>query len=230
MNITRKQVVIGLSVLIGLLLIGYGVTLAFPRLINPYAGLTTTMEVQMDDGTRNLVLQRLETAKASIAAYEASGEKVDMALYQVIAEQERLLGNLVASREAYETYLQLNPISYTAQNSYGAILEAMGDYEKALVAYGTAIEGAQIEEYYRDYADLLATQFPDRTDEYKAILDEAYANIGQTPWSMIALGDWYFDHNDCELGRDHYQVAKTLAPGNESVQKDLDEKYTACTK
>lgn len=228
MKLTRKQVVLGLSGLVVLALAGYGVTRVFPRLLNPYAGLTTYIDVQMEDATRTLVQQRLASAQASIDASKKAGENVDMGLYQTIAEQEYLLGDLIASREAYEQYLSLNPIAYTAWDAYGVILERMGDYAKAGEAYQKAIEGFKSEEFYRDYAELLKNHFAEKKSEYKALIDDAYANLGQTTWTMIALGDWYFEDGQCDLGRDHYDVAHTLAPENASLTKDAREKYQEC--
>lgn len=228
MKITRKQAVLGVSAIAVLILIAVGVTQMFPRLLDPYAGLKTTIEVQMEESTRLLVLQKLETAKASIAASEQAGEAPDMNLYLTIAEQYFILGDLVSSREAYEEYLALNPASYVGWNSYGNVLEFMGDYEQAEPAYLQAIDGLKAQEFFRDYAEFLAAYFPEKEREYKAILDSAYEHLGQTSWTMQALGDWYFSHNDCVLGRDHYNVARALDPENSNLQLDAEEKYDAC--
>ncbi|MFA6017630.1 MAG: hypothetical protein WCT28_03040 [Patescibacteria group bacterium] len=230
MKITRKQTVLSISIVVICVLVGYGVWLVSPRWFNPYYGMKTTIEVQMDDATRTLVQQRLAMAKSSIVASEKAGEKVDMNSYLVIAEHEHMLGDLVASRKAYETYLDLNPVSYVAWNAYASLLETMGDIENAGVAYQRAISELKTEEeYYRDYAEYLAENYPEHEDWYKQVLDDAFENIGQTPWTMVALGDWFFEHHDCELGHDHYSVAKTLAPESESIAVDAKEKYAACT-
>ncbi len=230
MNITRKQAVLGVSAIVVLVLLAVGVTQLFPKLLNPYAGLTTTIDVQMDESTRLLLQQRLETAKASIAASEQAGEKVDMNLYLTIAEQYYILGDLVGAREAYEAYLELNPASYVAWNAYGSVLEFMGDFSAAGPAFQKAIDGFKIEEYFRDYAEFLAAHEPEKEAEYKAVLDSAFEHVGQTPWTMQALGDWYFAHNDCALGRDHYEVAIDLEPENQNISLDAEEKYDACMK
>ncbi len=230
MNITRKQVVIGLSSLAVLAIIGVGVLLRFPQILDPYAGLTKTLDVQMSDATRLLVQQRLETTQASIAASQSAGEEVEMNLYLTVAEQYYILGDLVASREAYETYLEMNPISYTAWNAYASVLEFMGDYDTADLAFRQAIDGRKMEEFYRDYAEFLAAHYPEKTEEYKAVIDDAYTNLGQTTWTMQVLGDWYFANNDCRLGRDHYEVAQALDPSNTNITVDADEKYERCSE
>jgi tetratricopeptide (TPR) repeat protein len=228
MKCTRKQIALVISGVVGLGLLGYGIVRIFPRITDPYAGLVTTMDVQMDDATRNLVRQRLATAKASIEASIKAGEKVDMGLYQAIAEQYLLLGDLASSREAYEVYLEKNPISYTGWNAYGDVLEYMKDYDHAGIAYRKALEYAQTEELYRDYAELLQRYFPEKKTEYKAVLDDAFAHIGQTLWTMTALGDWYFAEGDCALGRDHYDVAHTLAPDNTAIVEDAKTREREC--
>lgn len=230
MKCTRKQLVLTISAAVILAGVGYGITRAFPELLDKYAGLTTHIDVQMDEATRNVVRQRLAAAQASVAASEKAGEAVDMGLYMTIAEQQFLLGDLVSAREAYETYLKLNPISAVAWDSYGAVLEYMNDYDRALYAYGQAIENGKSEDYYRDYSDLLLAHFPDRETEYKAAIDDAFTNLGQTTWTMTALGDWYFAHGECDLGRDHYEVAHALAPDNASLVTDGEEAYRACKK
>lgn len=230
MKITRKQAVLGVSLVAVLALLAVGAVQMFPRLIDPYAGMKTTLEVQMDDATRLLVQQKLETARASIAAAQQAGEEFDMNLYLAIAEQQHILGDLIASREAYEAYLELNPASYVAWNAYGTILEIMGDYEKAGPAFEKAIDGLKAQEFFRDYAEFLAAHYPEKETEYKAVIDQAYEALGQTPWTMQVLGNWYFAHNDCVLGRDHYEVAQALDPDNTNITLDAEEKYDACMK
>ena len=231
MKFSRHHWVIAISLIVVILLAGYGVCQKWPRLFNKYSGLTTTLEIQMDDTTRILVQQRLATTQASINASLAKGEKPEMNLYLTLAEYERLSGNLIASRENYETYLALNPASYVAHKAYATVLDIMGDYSKAEPEFKAALDGLKTEEYYRDYAEFLATRYPDRTDDYKAVIEEAFVNLGQTTWTMLTLGDWYFAHNDCEQGRQHYAVAKALAPDQaEQITSDSEEKDAACTK
>jgi tetratricopeptide (TPR) repeat protein len=198
------------------------------RLTDPYYGLVKTDNVQMEEETRILIQQRIATAKASLEAAESAGEKVDMQLHLIIAEHERLLGDLVASRESYEAYLALNAVSHVAWNAYAQLLDLMNDDEKAEEGFKKAIELLPSEEYYRDYAEYLAREYPEREVEYKAVIDQAYEALGQTTWTMLALGDWYFAQNNCVLGRDHYEVAQTLNPQDTQLALELQEKYDAC--
>ncbi len=225
---SRKQMVIGASILVLFGLTGYGLWQAWPRLTDPYYGLTKTITVQMDDATRVLIQQKLATAQASLAAQQ-SGTDVDTQLYLVIAENEKMLGDLIASREMYEIYLEAKPTSYTGWNSYAKLLEMMKDLPNAEFAHKKTIELLAAEEYYRDYVEFLQANFPDRRAEVKVLLDESYTKFLQTPWTMVALGDWYFETGDCFQGDAHYDVAIALTPENAvNLKKDQQEKLEIC--
>lgn len=233
MKYTRNHVVIAVSVVVVLLLAGFGIWKGFPRLFDKYAGLKLTMDVQMDDATRTLLEGRIATTQAALDASIKNGDKFEMNSYLVIAENQYTLGNLVKAREAYETYLKLNPVSYVAHNAYATVLEVMGDYEAAEPEFKIAITQSPSEEYYRDYADFLVAHYPERTADYKQVIDDAYAALGQTMWTMLALGDWNFDHGDCSQGMQHYTVAKTLAKDSPEIAAqiaaDASERYILCT-
>lgn len=226
---SRKQVVIAVSILVVLVLGGYGLYTQWPRLTNPYFGLTTHIDVQMDDSTRTLIQQRIATAEASLAAQEKSGGEVDAKLYLTIAENQKMLGDLVASRKMYEKSISLNDKAYVVWNSYAKLLEFMNDLPNAEAAYKKALDLLKIEGNYRDYAEFLQAHYPERRTERKALLDEAFTTAGQTPWTMVALGDWYFETGECEQGKAHYDVAKTLSTGDTAnLVKDQQEKLAIC--
>lgn len=226
---SRKQIVGGASILVVLGLVIYGAWYAWPRLANPYYGLTTHLDIQMDDATRTLIQQRLATAQASLASQQASHATVDNQLYLVIAENEKLLGDLVSSREMYEKNLDAVPTSYVAWNSYASLLEIMNDLPKAEQAYKKSLELLKAEEYYRDYIDFLRAHYPDRRTEVKTLLDEAYTSLGQTQWTMTALGNWFFETGDCDQGSAHYDVAIRLASDSATnLKKDQQEKLATC--
>lgn len=226
---SRKQIVLGVSVLVLLGLGGYGLWQAWPRFTNPYYGLTTHIDVQMEDSTRTLIEQRLATAQASLAAQTSVGGSIDNQLYLVIAENQKMLGDLVASRKMYEKYLELMPSSYVAWNSYAKLLELMRDLLNAETAHKKVIELLQVEEYYRDYVEFLLAHYPERQADVKVLLDEAYTKFLQTPWTMTALGDWYFAAGDCQQGEAHYDVAISLSPDTAStLERDQQEMLEAC--
>ncbi len=226
---SRKQIVGGASILVVSMLVVYGVWNVWPRLTNPYYGLTTHIDIQMDDATRTLIQQRLAIAQASLASQQSSGGTIDNQTYLVIAENEKMLGDLVASRKMYEKNLDAVPTSYVAWNSYAALLEVMNDLPAAEKAYKKSLELLKTEEYYRDYIDFLRAHYPDRHAEVKTLLDEAYTSLGQTQWTMTALGDWFFETGDCDQGKAHYDVAIRLAnDGAVNLKKDQQEKLATC--
>ena len=227
---SRKQVVVGVSILVVLLAAGYMFwQKEGRRFTDPYYGLVTSIDVQMEDSTRTLLRQRLATAEASLVAQESAGGEIDKQLYLVIAENEKMLGDLVASREMYETYLDLMPTSYVAWNSYAALLELMKDYPNAEAGYKKSLDLLKTEEYYRSYIEFLKLHYPDRRDDVKALLDDAYKTLLQTPWTMTALGDWFFETGDCDQGKAHYDVAIALSPEDSvNLKKDQQELLNIC--
>lgn len=226
---SRKQVVIGISILVVLGLSGYGLYTQWPRLTDPYFGLTTHIDVQMEDSTRTLIQQRIATAEASLAAQEKSGGEVDTKLYLTIAENQKMLGDLIASRQMYEKSLALNDKAYIVWNSYAKLLELMKDFPNAEIGFKKALDLLKIEENYQDYVEFMQLHYPERRTEIKALLDEAFVALGQTPWTMIALGDWFFETGDCDQGKAHYDVAMTLSPNRaEGLKRDQTEKLEVC--
>ncbi|MEK7632538.1 MAG: hypothetical protein AAB473_01985 [Patescibacteria group bacterium] len=227
---TRKQVVLGVSILVVLLVAGYVFWQKEGRkLVDPYYGLVTSIDVQMEDSTRVLLQQRLATAQASLSSQISSGADVDKQLYLVIAENEKMLGDLVASRKMYETYLDVMPTSYVAWNSYAVLLEMMKDYPMAETGYKKSLELLKTEEYYRDYVEFLKLHYPDRRDDVKVLLDDAYKNLLQTPWTMTALGDWFFETGDCDQGKAHYDVAISItSQDTATLKQDQQEKLATC--
>lgn len=228
-SFSRKQIAIGSFVLILLLIGGYALwQKEGKRFTDPYYGLTTHLEVQMDDTTRTLLKQRLATAQASLAA-QKQGSDVDTQLYLVIAEHHKMLGDLVASRETYETYLAIMPNSYVAWNAYADVLELMKDLPKAEEAFKMSLSLLKTDEYYQDYVEFLQRHFPERRAEVKVLLDEAYANLKQTPWIMTTLGNWFFETGECDQGKAHYDVAITLSPDDSTaLKRDQKEKLAVC--
>lgn len=232
-KLSRAPIVILASVVVVLLLGGYGISTQWDRLTDPYFGLVTHLDVQMDDATRTLIQQRVTTTQASLDAQKDWSDTDIAQTYLVLAENQKMLGDLVASRKMYEVSLAKNESSYVAWNSYAKLLELMKDFPKAEDAYKKTITLMKDEPYYRDYVDFLTLHFPARQADIKTVLDEAYAQLKQTVWTMTALGNWNFTAGNCTEGRAHYNVAKTLAPSaaaRESLAQDEEEKFAECTK
>lgn len=225
--ISRTRIVGGVVALAVILLAVYGVC-AFMKESKNH-DLVTSVDSGLDEATLTIFTKRITETKAAIAAQEQAGAEVDLDLYLSLANDAYTIGDLVTAKEALEAELKANPINYTAQNSYGTVLEAMHDYDGALVAYKAAVaSGAKVEEYYRDELELLKTQFPDRRDEMKAVIELSIAERGQTSWSMVELGKWYKEAGDCAQAIEHYEVAVSLAPENKTIASDLSELRKTC--
>ncbi|MFA5946967.1 MAG: hypothetical protein WC813_03000 [Patescibacteria group bacterium] len=230
MALTRTHYIIGAVSLVLLLSLGYGVFL----LVGPsakYRGLTTYVQVDMDPATRAYVENQLRTAQAALAADQADGGEVNLNRYDAVGNYALVLGDLITSREAYEAELKGNPLNYAATNSYGNVLAKMGDYSGARKAFEHAIElsaGQGPESFYINLVELLEVHFPADQDSVKKLLEVYVAKRGQTSWNMVQLGRWYQNAGDCQRAIDHFSVAKTLSPKNQSIADELQALKTTC--
>ncbi|MFA6522259.1 MAG: hypothetical protein WCT24_01540 [Patescibacteria group bacterium] len=202
-----------------------------------YRGLTLTQEIQMDDAMRTLLEGRLATEKAALASQiKAAGgsnedpDQVDWFLYEQIASDYYMLGDLVGAREAYEDYFKLNAINYVAWNNYANVLELMGDRENAEYAFKQAFTIEPMEEFYRDYIEYIKLDNEDgaRDEEILNTLLDGVSRAGQTSWFMVELAVYYLAHGDCQNALDHYDVAKSLDPENETLVGDIAAARAQC--
>jgi tetratricopeptide (TPR) repeat protein len=228
MTLSRGKVISVILALVIALVAVYGVWY-FTAGEGQYFGLKKTMDVELDEATRTYLTQRKATTEAAIEAFKEKGEEVDLELYFSLYADAFALGDLVTAREALEKQLEGNPGHYAAWNAYGTVLEAMGDYDRARIAYKRAIDlGAGSEDFYRDYIELIRAHYPKEQEEILTILNLSLAEKGQTPWSMVELARYYRDNGDCQAAFDHYKVAISLAPSNEEIKNELAEARSSC--
>lgn len=197
--------------------------------VNPYKGLVTTIEVDLEEATREYFEQRMTTTLAAIEATEDAGGDIDLNLYLSAASDAYSLGDLVTAREQLEKQLAVNSINYVAWNNYALVLEDMQDWEAAEAAFIKTIEvGQGVAKYYEDYADFLLDHFPERRDDLKTVYEEDLLRRGQTVWNMTGLGDWYVAEGECDKAVDHYEVAVVLLPDNQALKDDLESLKRNC--
>lgn len=196
-----------------------------------YAGLMLQEEVEQDQVTYKYFEHRINVEEAALEAQQfAYGDDFDWDLYLMIGSDANMIGDMVKAREAYEALLALNPIHYTAWNSYANILMIMGDNDAADEAYYRAIEIVQTEENFRDYVYFLEHSYPEgeKDERIEEILNLAVTTMGQTRWAMVTLAQWYYDHGDCDRALSHLEIAIANEPDFESLQTDYDELKAAC--
>jgi len=224
-----------LAILVIIVVAVYGID----KKTNPYRGLVTSIEVQSDEETVNLLQTELATWLAAINASESVGEKPDLNLFGLAATNAYYLGDLGQARELYEKYFEYHSINPVAWNNYGNILKKMEDYETAEAAYLKALElDPQFEEYYRDVIDLYQDVWPEEKNDRIFELLEANVEInGQSQWNMVSLAKWYIRNNDCERAVDYYKIALAISMNAtesqdiiDNLKADIESTKTACTE
>lgn len=222
---TRRKLILGIAGLVVIAAISWGIIAAS----DPYTGLETERGNSVDESTRNIVEQRLSLSLAALNAQKGTDD-LDLNLYNSIIFDAWTLGDLVLAREMSEEYFELNSVNYGAWNMYGNILVAMGDLVGAEDAYVQAVQlNPNVEEHYRDLINVISED-PERSDDVKEVLETLILNGGQSSWSMVRLGEWYYNNDDCEEAIAHYEVAAQLAPEIEAIQTDLDGLRTECSE
>lgn len=196
---------------------------------DPYEGLVTRIEVQSDESTRTLAEQRIATAQASLQAAKDAGEEPMADMYNSIASDALLLGDLVLARESLETSLSMNSLDGTVWSSYAYTLVLMQDYENAKTAYYRALELTPLETTYRSLVDLLEKHFPEEKESIKMLYEDSVEQLGRMMFNMLGLGNWYADRGDCDKAKDHFEVAEDLATSDEIREQVEEEKRAALT-
>lgn len=200
------------------------------KTFDPYKGLVTQKDIQMDAALKEAFLQEIGILQASVKEKRESGEKVDLNLYGTIASKAYDIGDLVLARESLEIILERNQINFSAWNNYGNVLKSMGDYDGAREAYLQAVKTSNgtVEEYVRDFVELLEDYFPEEDELAKEYLLFGVEHKGQTPWFMVKLAEWYLEHEDCDRALAHYDVATRLAPESGAIKKDFQAAKITC--
>lgn len=225
MKLSREQYIFSAAALAVLLALGVGVYAWVNQ--DPYEGLVTYIEVQSDEGVRTLAQQRIATAQASIQASKDAGEEINFDLYNAIASDALILGDLILARESLESSLENNSLNGTTWSSYAYTLLMMQDYENAKNAYLRAVEITPMEATYRDAVRILTQHFPEEQLKVKELYEDSVDVLGQKMFNMLGLANWYADAGDCDRSEDHFDVAKDLSTSDEIRQQVIDEEKAA---
>jgi tetratricopeptide (TPR) repeat protein len=225
MKFSREQYIFSLAALA--ILVAFGVGAYSWMNQNPYEGLITHLDVQSDEGVRTLARQRIATAQASLQAIEDAGKEIDPNMYNAIASDALLLGDLVLARESLELSLAHNSLNGATWSSYAYTLFVMQDYENAKNAYLRAVEATPMEATYRDAIRILSQQFPEEKAKIKELYEDSVDSLGQKMFNMLGLANWYADAGDCDRSEDHFDVAKNIATSDEIRKQIVDEEVAA---
>jgi len=140
------------------------------------------------------------------------------------------VGELGKAKDTYARILIQSPDDVPALENLGTTLYDMEDYHGAEEAWVAATELAGSELHILRLVELIDEHIPEHKDRVKPMLELAISELGQSPGLLTALGEWYFEQADYDRAISHYQVALTLDPDSESIQKRLDEIKQARSK
>lgn len=229
MNDIRRKWILGGVAAVAVAALAFGMYLLWLAPKDPYAGLVTKWDIEMDEATRELLEQRIAITKASITLAKQSGQEPATDLYLSLAQDAYSYGDLAISREAFEAALNDNSLNVAVWNAYANTLLRMEDYEAAERAYLQAIALGGTSEYYMDYVRFLK-RFPERDAEVKTVLEYMIKEFERNAEIMVALAEWYYGHDDCARAIDHLEVADDLNPGNKGIADKLAAYRAACSE
>jgi tetratricopeptide (TPR) repeat protein len=178
----------------------------------------TYVDHGFEDKDRVELEQKIFDLENSLAADEALAK--DLSQWLRLGNLKYQLGDLAGAKEIYETkILKDHPSDAAALENLGQTLYEMQDYAGAELKWRAAISVNPWEVTYLKLTNLIEEHFPARTSEIQEILEEAIANIGQTPGLLKNLGMWFENDGQYDLALDHYKVAKQLAPDDEGINE-----------
>lgn len=126
---------------------------------------------------------------------------IDSHYYEVVT------GDLVATRATYELWSQTYPNDAVAANNLGRTYTELGDYEKALAAYQTALKLGPATGLL--YSNLVFSYLSvDRLDEARATAQQAQDHHLDSPWIPLYLY-WvgFLQHDQAGMAREVADVA-----------------------
>ncbi len=207
-----------LIVVIGSTLAGIWLTKTYePRTTNP------ALRTWIDRGVPLEIRTRLEAKIAEIVEKIGGDREVrDLNSWLDLGIYKNTLGDLAGARDAFTTATELNPVSHVAWGNLGDTLAEIGDLSGAERAYEKALDLVSLPVYYEKYANFLEIYYPNRTDDLEALLQRAVAGLGQEPWLIARLAQFYEAHDRLAEARSHLEVLVRLLPDDASVRRDLE--------
>ncbi len=200
-----------------------------------YDGLITQKEVQLTEGEKEMLKQRILVTQEAIRLKENLGEEVDLKLISDVAYDSMLLGDLVTAKEYYEKYLDLNNINPSIWQNYAGVLRDMQDFAASEDAYRQLSVVSLSESTVISLIRAIERNNPngDRDEEIlNLLLTSLETSIGRTPALLTHIARWYEDHGECQKAIEHFEVVKDMLSGQGSdvsgVIADIEHVESTC--
>jgi tetratricopeptide (TPR) repeat protein len=224
LKIRLRTIIFALAVIV---LVSLGIIWKFgfwqPTPVENKSGEVVTFADRGFQGDAQAVLEQKISDQENKLATDSEFAK-DLSQWLILGNMKYQLGDLAGAKEVYETkILQDHPDDAPALENLAQTLYEMGDYAGAELRWRAAISVSPWEVTYLKLVDLIEDKSPARQKEIQGILEEAIANLGQSPGLLRRLGDWYVDNQQYDRALSHYQVAKQLAPDDASIDERIVE-------
>lgn len=162
----------------------------------------------------------------SLLGGDQSGENddpTDYTLYVSIANQYKLLGD---GKGAYENLSRALRIDSTktglAWRNIGDLMETLGAYNTARIAYAKAVEvQPQVSEYHIVRLKLLVHHFSEDSSVIESAFKEAENQFGDISEILQLRVEWYRDTGRLEEAISVLQKIKSLSGGGDEIDKEI---------
>ncbi len=200
-----------------------------------YSGLVTQKNVQITDGEREMLRQRILVSQQTLEQQQRSDEDVDLDLISDIAYDSMLIGDLVTAREYYEMYLDLHNINPAIWQNYAGVLRDMEDWQASEDAYRQLSVVSLSESTVISLVKAIDRNNPDgsRDEEIlNLLLTSLETSVGRTPALLTHIARWYEDHGECQKAIDHFEVVEDmldeLGEDTSGVIADIEHVESTC--
>ncbi len=182
-----------------------------------YPGFVNQEEVEIPPEARMQWEARLDTALASLAH-----DPDDLSQLQTTAVLELELGLYADARGHMEQVLDKNEINPVAWTIYGDIAAKMHDYETAELAYAKSLELSIDQQVLLKLENVWRNNLPSQYPNIEVLYQDAIVSVGQQPFLLIRLAQFYADEGRYEEAASHLKVAMDLDPENEDIKTDYE--------
>lgn len=128
---------------------------------------------------------------ARLSELLATATSSAMILSVGVANQYELLGDGKKQYEYLERAIQTNPENGLPWHNLGALMERLGAYKTARVAYEkSTLVQPELKFYHYAYVEFLTSRMKEDTATIEKALENAEKNIGKTPYLLELRTEW----------------------------------------